>query len=49
MRDQHKTLVDETEILRKEFNRFAANHDKLGKSLNSQVDEMKEKNSKFFK
>ena len=47
MKDQHKTLVDETEFLRKEFNRFAANHDKLGKSLNSQMDEVKDKNTKF--
>lgn len=41
--------MDETEILRREFNRFAANHDKLGKSLNTQFDELKEKNTKLFK
>lgn len=49
MKSEHRNLVEETEILRKEFNRFAAGHEKMGKQLNKEMDEFKERNDNFIK
>lgn len=49
MKEAHRDLVDETEILRKEYNRFVANHEKMGRALNKEWDDYKEKTSKALK